>query len=130
VANVPLVSVVDDNPSVREATVSLLNAHGYATAAFASAEEFLRSGLLDDTFCLVTDVYMHGLGGVELQRHLHEAGYLLPVILMTAYPKEHLRAAAMQAGALGVLTKPVSEEQLIGYVESARRRLGAEGIGK
>jgi FixJ family two-component response regulator len=119
VAKVPLISVVDDDLSVREATTSLLEAHGYTTAAFASAEEFLQSELLDDTSCLVSDVRMAGLSGVELLRHLRDKGRRIPTIFMTAYPEEHLRAAAMQSGALGFLTKPVSEERLISYLEGA-----------
>lgn len=116
---VPLISVVDDDLSVREATQSLLEAHGYATAAFASAEEFLRSEVLDDTSCLVSDVRMAGLSGVDLLRHLHDAGRRIPTIFMTAYPEEHLRAAAIQGGALGFLTKPVNEKRLIAYLEGA-----------
>ena len=71
-AKVPLISIVDDDQSVREATASLLESHGYAAAAFASAEEFLRSELIEATSCLVTDVRMAGLSGVEMQRCLNE----------------------------------------------------------
>jgi FixJ family two-component response regulator len=121
VAKAPLISIVDDDASVREATTSLLEAHGYETAAFASAEDFLGSALVDDTACLVTDVRMAGLSGVELLRRLRDAGRHIPTILMTAYLDGHLRAAAMQGGALGFLTKPVSEERLISYLEDALR---------
>ncbi len=118
-AKVALISIVDDDLSVREATAGLLEAHGYVTAAFASAEEFLGSELIDDTACLVTDVRMTGLGGVELQQRLNDAGHRIPTIFMTAYPEEHMRAAAMSGGALDFLRKPVSEERLISCLEAA-----------
>ena len=130
VAKVPLISIVDDDQSVREATISLLESHGYATAAFASVEDFLRSKLLDDTTCLVTDVRMAGLSGVELQRRLTDAGHRIPTIFMTAYPEEHMRTAALKGGALGFLTKPVSEERLISCLEGAQRAQRAGGVGK
>jgi FixJ family two-component response regulator len=127
VAKVPLISIVDDDLSVREATTSLLEAHGYVTAAFASAEEFLRSELIDTTCCLVTDLRMTGLNGVELQRRLYDAGHHIPTIFVTAYPEEHMRAAALQGGALGFLSKPVSEDCLISYLEDALRGRRAGG---
>lgn len=115
----PLVSIVDDDLSVREATTSLLESHGYDTAAFASAEEFLGSERLRDTSCLVTDVRMPGVSGVDLQRRLLNAGHRIPTIFMTAYPEEHMRAAALDGGALAFLSKPVSEERLISCLEGA-----------
>jgi FixJ family two-component response regulator len=127
VAKVPLISIVDDDLSVREATTSLLEAHGYVTAAFASAEEFLGSELIDTTSCLVTDLRMTGLSGVELQHRLCDAGRRIPTIFMTAYPEAHLRAAALRGGAFGFLTKPVSEECLISYLEDALQRDQADG---
>ena len=116
---IPLVSIVDDDLSVREATTSLLEAHGYVTATFASAEEFLGSERLQDTSCLVTDVRMPGVSGVDLQRRLLSAGHHIPTIFVTAYPEEHMRAAAFQGGAFAFLTKPVSEELLISCLEGA-----------
>jgi FixJ family two-component response regulator len=114
-----LISIVDDDLSVREATAGLLEAHGFATAAFASAEEFLGSASIGDTACLLADVRMLGLSGVELQRRLVDAGHRIPTILMTAYPEEHVRLAAMQGGALEVLSKPLSEERLISCLRAA-----------
>jgi FixJ family two-component response regulator len=125
-----LISVVDDDLSVREATASLLEAYGYTTAAFASGEEFLSSELLKDTSCLVTDVRMTGLSGVELQQRLREAGHTIPTIFMTAHPEKHMRAAAMKGGALGYLTKPVSEQQLISCLDGALRGGGLPDVGK
>jgi FixJ family two-component response regulator len=74
---------------------------------------------MDATSCLVTDVRMAGLNGVELQRRLNDAGRRIPTIFMTAYPEEHMRQAAMKGGALGFLSKPVSEERLISCLEGA-----------
>jgi FixJ family two-component response regulator len=119
VARAPLISVVDDDLSVREATASLLEAHGYMTAAFASGEEFLGSELLRLTSCVVTDVRMPGLSGVEVQQRLREAGHAVPIIFMTAHPEKHICAAAMKGGARGYLRKPVSEEQLISCLKGA-----------
>jgi len=116
---IPLVSVVDDDLSVREATTSLLESHGYITIAFASAEEFLGSDRLQDTCCLVTDVRMPGVSGVDLQRRLISAGHRIPTIFMTAYPEEHLRVAALDGGALGFLSKPLNEAHLIACLEGA-----------
>jgi FixJ family two-component response regulator len=129
VAKAPLISIVDDDASVREATTSLLEAYGYATAAFASAEDFLSSELLDDTSCLVSDVRMAGLNGIELQQHLRDAGRPIPTIFMTAYPEEHMRAAVLKGGALGFLTKPVREACLMSYLEGALQGLSTAGAG-
>jgi FixJ family two-component response regulator len=118
-AKARLISVVDDDLSVREATAGLLEAHGYVTAAFASAEEFLGSALIDETACLLTDLRMPGLGGLDLQRRLVDAGRRIPTIFMTAYPEAHMREAAMQGGALCFLMKPVNEERLISCLRAA-----------
>ena len=87
-----MISIVDDDQSVREATRSLLRSHGYAAVTFASAEEFLRSGLAGDTSCLISDVRMAGLSGLELQRLLIDSGHRVPIIFMTAFPEERARA--------------------------------------
>jgi len=114
-----MISIVDDDQSVREATRGLLRSHGYAAAAFASAEEFLQSGLLSDTSCLISDVRMTGLSGIELQRHLIDAGHRIPIIFMTAFPEERTRAAAIERGAHGFLKKPFSEHSLLSCIRRA-----------
>jgi FixJ family two-component response regulator len=114
-----LISIVDDDLSVREATTSLLEANGYVTAAFGSAEEFLRSERLKDTCCLVTDLCMPGVNGVDLQRRLSSAGHSIPTIVITAHSDGHMHAAALRCGALALLLKPVSEQQLISCLEGA-----------
>ena len=112
-----MISIVDDDKSVREAAKMLIRSLGYATATFASAEEFLESGRLRDTACLITDVQMPGMSGVDLQSHLVANGHCTPVILVTAYPEESVRERALDAGAFGFLGKPFSEECLIACLD-------------
>ena len=121
-STLPLISIVDDDGSVREATADLMEAHGYAAAAFASAEEFLQSEHVGKTSCVVTDVRMAGLSGVELQRRLTDVEPRIPVIFLTAFPEEHLRAAALKGGARGFFTKPVNESSLLLCIEKALGR--------
>jgi FixJ family two-component response regulator len=108
-----MIAIVDDDRSVREAAKTLIRSLGYATATFASAEEFLESGRVHDTACLITDVQMPGMSGVDLQDHLAASGHPTPVIFVTAYPEESVRARALNAGAFGFLGKPFTEESLI-----------------
>jgi FixJ family two-component response regulator len=114
-----LISIVDDDESVREATKTLLRSLGYGAAAFASAEDFLQSGQVNDTSCLITDVEMPGLSGVELQNRLIAQGSHMPMIFVTACTEEKTRARALQSGAIGFLTKPFKEESLIKYIHAA-----------
>lgn len=118
-ARTPLISIVDDDLSVREATTSLLEAHGYVTAAFDSAEAFLGSERIEDTSCLVTDLCMPGVNGIDLQRRLSSSGHRIPTIVITAHSDEYMHAAALQCGALALLLKPVSEQQLVSCLEGA-----------
>jgi FixJ family two-component response regulator len=97
----------------------LVRSLGYATATFASAEEFLQSGRLSDTACLITDVQMPGMSGVDLQSHLTANGHCTPVIFVTAYPEESIRERALGAGAFGFLSKPFSEDSLIACLDRA-----------
>src|ERR1700704_6536187 len=108
-----MISIVDDDRSVREAAKMLIRSLGYATATFASAEEFLQSGRSGDTACLITDVQMPGMSGVDLQSHLTANGHCVPVIFVTAFPEESTRVRALKAGAFGFLSKPYDEENLI-----------------
>ena len=120
-----MISIVDDDKSVREATKMLIRSLGYATATFASAEEFLLSGRLGDTACLITDVQMPGTSGLELQSHLTMHGHCPPVIFVTAYPEASVRARALAAGAFGFLSKPFSAESLIACLDRALERYGS-----
>jgi FixJ family two-component response regulator len=119
---VPVISIVDDDESVREATKGLVRSLGYTAATFGSAEEFLSSERVHDTSCLITDVQMPGLSGVELQSYLIAEGHQMPVIFVTAFPEERIRARALKAGAYGFLSKPFDEDILIGCLDRALGR--------
>jgi FixJ family two-component response regulator len=114
-----MVSIVDDDESVRDATEGLVRSLGYSVATFASAEEFLRSDRVNDTACLITDLHMPGLNGIELQRRLTAQGHHMPIIFITAFPEEKTRSRALDAGAVGFLSKPYREECLIGCLNAA-----------
>jgi FixJ family two-component response regulator len=114
-----LISVIDDDESVRRTTTLLIESFGFRAAAFASAESFLKSGQVHDTSCLILDVRMPGMNGLELQSELSAAGYGMPVIFITAYDDKGSRGRAMQAGAVAFLEKPFNDEQLLQTVRSA-----------
>ena len=116
------VVVVEDDESVREATKHLLRLLGYATASFASAEDFLKSGRVPDTSCLITDVHLPGMSGVELQSRLILDGHCLPIIFVTAFPEEAIRARVLRDGALCYLSKPLQEQSLIACLDQALKR--------
>jgi len=116
---VPVISIIDDDASLREALKGLVRSLGYSAAAFRSAEEFLSSDRLHDTSCLITDLQMPGLNGVELQKYLIANGHAIPVILVTAFPEERIGQRALSAGAFGFLTKPLDEDILIGCLDRA-----------
>jgi FixJ family two-component response regulator len=115
----PLISIVEDDQPFRESMRKLVRALGYTVEAFPSAADFLASPLLPETACLVTDVQMPGMTGVELQRHLMDAGYAIPTILVTAYPDEAVRKRALKNGAVCYLSKPVDDEHLERCLRSA-----------
>jgi FixJ family two-component response regulator len=116
-----LISVVDDDESVRRTTTLLIESFGFRAAAFESAETFLNSGHLHDTSCLIIDVQMPGMDGLQLQSHLAAAGCGIPIIFITAYESKDSRQRAMQAGAAAFLGKPFSDEQLLQIIRSALR---------
>ena len=105
--------------SVREAISALVRSLGYAVATFASAEDFLESDRVDDTSCLITDVQMPGLSGVELQSRLIADGRHMPIIGVTAHPEESIRTEMLRAGAIGFLSKPFNDECLIDCLTTA-----------
>lgn len=113
-----LISVVDDDESVRRTTTLLIESFGFRAATFESAETFLRSGHLYDTSCLVVDVQMPGMSGLQLQSHLAAAGCGIPIIFITAYESDDSRQRAMQAGAAAFLGKPFNDEQLLQTIRS------------
>jgi FixJ family two-component response regulator len=115
----PMISIVEDDEAVREATKSLLCSMGYWVSTFASANEFLQSERLHDTSCLITDLHMPGLSGIELQDRLIAGGHGMPIIFITAYFDEKARTRAMKAGAVGFMSKPYSDKQLIDCLDHA-----------
>jgi len=116
-ADIPMIAIVDDNNGVRDATEQLVRSLGYSTSTFASADEFLKSEQVSNTSCLITDLHMPGLSGLDLQDQLIARGHRIPVIFMTACPEENARTRAMKAGAIGFLSKPFNDDQLLGYLE-------------
>ena len=113
-----MISIVDDDESVRESMKALVRSLGYAARTFASVEEFLRSNP-DDTSCLILDVQMKGLSGVELQERLIGAGRRTPIIFVTAVSDEQIRNQVLKAGAIDILSKPLSDERLASCLVSA-----------
>jgi len=109
----PLISIVDDDALARDGIRELVESLGYKATAFESAEDFLKSSAVADTACLITDLQMPGLSGLELQEALRSKGYHTPVILITAFPDEKHRARAFDNGAVGFLSKPFDEASLI-----------------
>ena len=115
----PVISIIDDDPSVRKATDGLVRSLGYRSLTFASAEDFLQSDHIEDTSCVITDVQMPGLSGVELQSMLNARGARMPMIFITAFPEDRIRRCVLEAGAVGFLSKPFEEAVLIEHLEAA-----------
>jgi FixJ family two-component response regulator len=121
-AETPVICIIDDDESVRVATRSLVRSLGFAAYTFDSAEAFLVSPRLDDASCLISDVRMPAMSGVELQDRLQSIGRTIPIIFITAFPDDAIRARAMNAGAVAVLTKPFYGETLIKCIDSVLKR--------
>jgi FixJ family two-component response regulator len=115
----PQISVVDDDESIREAIRGLMKSLGYAAEAFGSAEEFLSSREAPRTSCLIADVQMSGMTGIELHRHLLASGKTIPTILITAYPDDDARERALGDGVVGYLSKPFAENDLLACIRSS-----------
>jgi FixJ family two-component response regulator len=121
-----IVAIVDDDEPLREALGSVLKAAGYSIDTFASAEEFLNFPSRDQIACLILDVRLPGMSGIELQRRLLESGSTIPVIFITAHGDATLREVVMKAGAAGFLNKPVRSDALLKEIRSAFGRTEAE----
>jgi FixJ family two-component response regulator len=115
----PLISIVDDDESMREAVRGLMKSVGYRAEAFASAEEFLTSRQVSRTSCLIADVMMPGMTGPELHRHLVASGKTIPTILITAHADDSVRESAFANGIIGYLSKPFSDEDLLACIRSS-----------
>ena len=113
------ISVIDDDESVRIAIKNLLMSLGYITHIFPSAEAFLQSAQLPQTWCVIADVRMPGMSGIDLQSRLRNAGNQVPFVFITAAPEEDVHARAIEDGAVCFLTKPFDEDTLIGCLNAA-----------
>lgn len=119
-----MISIIDDDESVRVATESLIRSLGLSARTFASAEDFLGSTLVGKTSCVITDVQMPGMSGVELQTVLRSRGDTTPLIFITAFPEERIRRQVDAGGAIGFLAKPFDGAAMIACID---RALGADG---
>jgi FixJ family two-component response regulator len=120
-SDTPIISVVDDDDSLRAFLCSLVRSLGFRANAFASAEEFLQSSTLGDASCVISDVRMPDMNGIELQSALNTRGYRVPIIFVTAFPDEATEARAMRAGAVCFLSKPFEGDDMIKCLEKALR---------
>ena len=114
-----LISVVEDDRFFRESMTRLMKSLGYSVETFPSAADFLASGRLAEAACLIADVHMPAMTGLELHRRLVEAGYAIPTILVTGYPDVDVRARALKDGIICYLRKPVDQEHLLRCVRTA-----------
>lgn len=115
----PMVSIIDDDEDVRQSLQALIESVGYRALPFDSAESFLSSGALAETGCIVSDVQMPGLTGIELARHLARAGHRTPIILISAYATDELKRGPLTANVVSVLPKPLQLNALIETIASA-----------
>ncbi|MEP9379369.1 response regulator [Aquabacter sp. CN5-332] len=122
VSKSPMITIVDDDEAVRTAIGSLVRSLGFRASTFASADAFLHSERVHDTSCLITDIQMPGLSGIELQARLRAESNAVPIIFITAFPEERIRRQVMAAGAVGFLSKPFDGGAIIDCIE---RALGA-----
>jgi FixJ family two-component response regulator len=118
-SEIPLISIVDDDSLAREGICELVDSLGYKGVTFESANHFLQYGQILETTCLITDLQMPGLNGLELQEALRSRGYQTPVIVITGYPNEKHRTRAFANGAVGFLSKPFNEQCLIECLNAA-----------
>jgi FixJ family two-component response regulator len=117
--NKPLISIVDDDEALRMATKGLMRALGFLAEAFGSAEDFLKFDRLHKTACLIADVQMPQMSGLELHCNLVASGVTIPTILITAYPDDSMRRRALEAGVICYLTKPFTKDHLLDCIHSA-----------
>jgi len=118
-SKVPHLAIIDDDESVRNGMKNLIRALGYTADAFDSAKAFLESNLIQTVSCLITDVHMRGMSGVELQQHLSAAGHRTPIIFVTAQPNDATRAHVIRDGAIGYLSKPLGEQSFMACLAKA-----------
>ena len=117
--SVPLMALVDDDDALRNSLDNLLRSVGFRVQGFASAEAFLQAQHAPETACLLLDVRLPGMNGLELQRQLGGTHGRIPIIFITAYADDAMRTQALAAGAVAVLSKPCREEDLLNAIEAA-----------
>lgn len=117
-----LISVIDDDESIRRTTKLLIESFGYRAAVFESAETFLSSAQLRETSCLIVDVQMPGMNGLQLQSHLAAEGHPIPIIFVTAYGNKESRRQAIQFGAVAFMDKPFSDTGLLQNIQTALKQ--------
>ena len=118
-SRVPLITIVDDDDALRNSLDNLLRSAGFRAHGFASAEAFLRSDQARETACLIVDVRMPDMNGLELQRQIVAANWQIPIIFMTAHADDEARARALEAGAVAFLYKPCREDDLLHAIDVA-----------
>ena len=116
---VPLISIVDDDDALRNSLDNLIRSIGFRTQGFPSAEAFLSSNQARDTACLILDVRMPGMNGLDLQRQIVAANWRIPIIFITSHADDDARARALEAGAVAFLYKPFREEELLNAIDAA-----------
>jgi FixJ family two-component response regulator len=121
-----MISIIDDDICAREATERVIRSAGYAVTTYVSAEDFLGSDRVNDTSCLITDVHLPGLTGVELYRRLRANGFAVPTIFVTGHPDETTRTQVLAAGAVTFLIKPVGKKVLVDCLKTALIRQNAD----
>ena len=118
----PLISIVDDDEALRNSLDDLVQSIGFRTQGFPSAEAFLSSNHARDTACLILDVRMPGMNGLDLQRRIVVTGWRIPIIFITSHADDNARARALEAGAVAFLHKPFREEELLRAIDTAFKR--------
>jgi FixJ family two-component response regulator len=121
-----IVMIVDDDDSIRKSVRRLMKSYGFAVETFASAAEFLDSDRLDKTSCLILDVHMPGMDGLDLQKRLVASGCAIPIIFITAFADDRARTQAMEAGAVAYLPKPFGDEELVNCIHTALQQAGRD----
>jgi FixJ family two-component response regulator len=116
---VPLIAIVDDDDALRNSLDNLIRSTGFRTQGFSSAEAFLTSNQARDTVCLILDVRMPGMNGLELQRQIVAANWQIPIIFITSHADDEARARALEAGAVAFLYKPCREDDLLNAIDAA-----------
>jgi FixJ family two-component response regulator len=118
---VPLISIVDDDDSIRNSLDNLIRSVGFHAQGFSSAEAFLSSNQAHDTACLILDMRLPGMNGLELQRQIVAANWRIPIIFITSHADGDAEARALEAGAVDYLYKPFREEQLLNAIDAAMK---------